>query len=105
MNSVRTRPEANTDLIEIGFYIAQDDRAAADRLVDSLTEKFEILAQHPEMGRLRDDLAPSLRSFVTDSYIIFYQPTENGIEVVRVLHSSRDSSEFFCMVEPCCITA
>jgi toxin ParE1/3/4 len=97
MNRVRTRPEADADLIEIGFHIAQDDLAAADHLVDSLTEKFAILAQDPEMGRLRDDLAPSLRSFVTDTYIIFYQPTKHGIAVVRVLHASRAIPALFSL--------
>ena len=44
----------------------------------------------PELGRSREELAPSLRSFPARKYIIFYRPAEDGIEVIRVLSSYRD---------------
>ena len=42
------------------------------------------------IGRMRDDLQPDLRSFAAGSYLIFYRPIDDGIEVVRVLHGARD---------------
>ena len=42
------------------------------------------------MGRARDELAADLRSFPFGRYVIFYEPIEDGIDVVRVLHSARD---------------
>jgi toxin ParE1/3/4 len=42
------------------------------------------------MGRARDELSPSLRSFPFGRYVIFYEPVEGGIDVVRLLHSARD---------------
>jgi plasmid stabilization system protein ParE len=45
----------------------------ADRLVDSITDRFFLLAGHPYLGRTRDeDLRPGLRSFTVGEYIIIY---------------------------------
>jgi hypothetical protein len=35
-------------------------------------------------------LAPELRSFPVGRYVVFYRPQDDGIDVVRVLHSARD---------------
>jgi len=42
------------------------------------------------MGRVRDELEAGLRSFPLGAYVIFYAAIENGIEVLRVLHSAHD---------------
>lgn len=47
------------------------------------------------MGRARDELAAELRSFPFGRYVIFYEPIEDGIDVVRVLHSARDIDAVF----------
>jgi toxin ParE1/3/4 len=86
---LRTR-RANLDLLEIWSYVAQDSPQAADRLIERLDQHCERLASFPEMGRLRDELAPSLRSLVVSRYVVFYRPAEDGIEVIRVLHGARD---------------
>jgi hypothetical protein len=39
------------------------------------------------MGRLRDELSPGLRSFPFGRYVVFYEPTDGGFDVVRLLHS------------------
>jgi toxin ParE1/3/4 len=31
-----------------------------------------------------------LYTFPVDEYLIFYRPSQTGIEVIRVIHSSRD---------------
>jgi toxin ParE1/3/4 len=49
-----------------------------------------MLAQTPMAGRARSDLAPKLRSFPIGSYIIFYIPVSDGIEVSRVMNSRQD---------------
>ncbi|BAY02384.1 plasmid stabilization system protein [Anabaena cylindrica PCC 7122] len=54
-----------------------------------------MLAQFPGMGRSRDDLLPELRSFPIKPYIIFYTPIDDGIEIIRVLHQSRDVNSLF----------
>lgn len=47
------------------------------------------------MGRARDELAQGVRSFSFGRYIIFYAPSDDGIEVVRVLHPARDVDSTF----------
>lgn len=47
------------------------------------------------MGRTREELAASLRSFPCGRYVIFYVPFDDGIDVVRLLHSARDADAVF----------
>lgn len=84
------RPQAENDLDEIWWYIAQDNPSNADRFLDQIQERFLALADFPKMGTGRDDLKAGLRSHPVGNYLIFYLPLPDGIEVVRVLHGSRD---------------
>ena len=86
---------AEGDLVEIWLFIAQDSPDAADRFLDLLAQKCEILAKSPQMGRQRDDLGAALRSFPVGRYVIFYRLIEDGIEVVRVLSAYRDLGRLF----------
>jgi toxin ParE1/3/4 len=95
MSRVTRRPEADDDLLEIAVYIGQDDLEASDRFIDQLTERFELLATQPEMGRLRPELGPRIRSFPVGQYVVFYEPTPDGIDVVRVLSGARDIDALF----------
>ena len=42
------------------------------------------------MGHARDELAPGIRSLSFGRYVVFFEPLADGIDVVRVLHGSRD---------------
>jgi len=86
---------AENDLFDVWSYIARDNPDAADRFLDLIDEKLALLAEFPEMGRRRDDLAPRLRSFPVGRYVIFYRLSEPGIEVARVLSAYRDIETLF----------
>jgi toxin ParE1/3/4 len=90
MSRVTRRPHAEADILEIWGYIAEDSVMAADRWVDKLDEKFALWAMQPMMGRARDELLSGIRSLVFGRYVVFFQPLPDGIDVVRVLHGSRD---------------
>ena len=92
---VTLRPEARTDILEIWAYIAADSVDEADRWVDRLDEKMQLWASQPMMGRARDELSPGLRSLSFGRYSVFFEPAANGIDVVRVLHGSRDIDREF----------
>ena len=92
---VRFLPEARADLHQIWDYIAEDDVEAATRLVDLVEEKCTLLARLPDVGRVRDELAPGLRSFPVGKYAIFYRRAKGGIEIVRVLSGWRDIPALF----------
>ena len=95
MPQVTRRPLAETDILEIWDYIADDSLTAADRWVDHLDEQFRVLATQPMMGRARDELALGVRSCPFGRYVVFYVPLDDGIDVVRVLHGARDIDAVF----------
>lgn len=72
MARVSRRPLAAADLLDIWDHIAEDSLDEADRWVDRLEEKLDLLATQPLMGRSREELAPGLRSFPFRRYVIFY---------------------------------
>ena len=47
------------------------------------------------MGRARDEVFPGIRSLAFGRYVVFFQPVPDGIDVVRVLHGSRDIDASF----------
>jgi plasmid stabilization system protein ParE len=49
----RLAPRAQTDLDEIWYYIAKESGGidVANRLIDSITDRFFILASFPYIGR------------------------------------------------------
>ncbi len=87
--------QAERDLGDIWFYIAVDNIAAADKLLDIIDRHFLMLAEQSMIGRLRPELAANLRSLAIERYVVFYTPSVNGIEVIRVLHGARDMAEIF----------
>jgi toxin ParE1/3/4 len=49
-----------------------------------------MLVQNPLAGRERSELQKHLRSFPVGSYIVFYVPLPDGIEIVRVMNGRQD---------------
>lgn len=90
MVTIVIRPRARSDIDKAWDYIAEESELEADSFVERLSEKFKLVAGQPDMGRLREDLMPDLRSFPFERYLIFYIPSADGIDVVRILHSARD---------------
>lgn len=90
----RLAPEAEGDLDEIWFYTAKESGSIeiADRLIDSISERFYVLGQHPHVGRARDaDLRAGLRSFPIGRYIILYRLTEDDeVLILHVFPTARD---------------
>jgi toxin ParE1/3/4 len=90
-------PEAEADLDDIWLYTARQSGSfeIADRLIDSITRRFWILAQFPFSGRHRDDLRPGMRSFPVGQYVIFYRVDNGDALILRVLGGSRDLEAIF----------
>lgn len=83
------------DLDEIWNYIAERNPDAADRIVREIAGKLHMLGRHPLIGTQRHDLIVDLRQFPCGNYNIFYFPLEDGVEIYRILHSSRDQVQIF----------
>ena len=95
MARVLITPLAEQDLGDIWDYAAESGAERADRLIDLIEGSCRRLAEYPGMGRARHELLVNLRSHRVGGYVIFYQPAEGGIEVLRVLHGARDIPRVF----------
>jgi toxin ParE1/3/4 len=95
MAEVTLRPQAFEDLTEIFAYIYQGSPKHAESFAELVHTNLERLAKRPRLGRSRPELMPEVRTVTVGRYIIFYLPRVRGIEVVRVLHGSRDITSIF----------
>ena len=86
----RLSPLAERDLDEIWSYVAEDATpTTADRLVDDIIHRFDLLAEQPGMGRARPEFGIGVRSFAVENYVIYYR-REGDVLIARVLHGRRD---------------
>jgi toxin ParE1/3/4 len=90
MNRFHNTPQAEADLESITDYYAANNPDAGIRLLDEITARCRQLANQPRQGRQRNDLGVGIRSVVVRRYVIFFRGTATGIDVMRVLHGSRD---------------
>jgi toxin ParE1/3/4 len=83
---------AEQDLADIWSYVAEDaSYATADRLIDAIFDRFELLVEQPLMGRTRPEFGEGVRSIVVESHVIYYR-YEQEVLVARVLHGRRDQA-------------
>jgi toxin ParE1/3/4 len=98
---VTKTPQAWRDVVELASFIAEDNLDAAERFLDAVEQTFALLASMPMMGRMCEFESPQaqglrmwrIRGF--ERYLVFYRPIDKGINVVRVLHGSRDIERLF----------
>ena len=95
MRTVETSPLADKDLEDIVYYVSEYSLPSAEKTVKELVKKFNLLAQNPQMGVSRDNYILGMRTFPHKDYVIFYFPTENGIEIYRVIHGARNIDDLF----------
>ena len=94
----RLAPQVEIELDDIWCYIARESGSTdiADRLIDSITDRFFLLASHPYVGRRRDDdLHPGLRSFPVGEYVIIYRIEDEDVLILHVAHGRRNIEELF----------
>jgi plasmid stabilization system protein ParE len=58
-----------------------------------MIQALEMLSQHPQAGRTRDDLFSGCRSVQVEQHVIYYhQPKATEIVVQRILYHRQDAS-------------
>ncbi len=82
---------AEQDIEEIVVYIAEENPAAAYKLLDSFYRAMDLLSDNPCIGHYREDLTNQPVRFwsVKSHYLIIYRDT-SPIEIIRVLSGYRD---------------
>jgi toxin ParE1/3/4 len=91
MAKVKWTNLALDDLRSIYDYISQDSAKYADRLMDKIVEKVEMLENNPQVGRKVPEFDnESIRELIEGSYRIIYRiESEDEIGIARVHHSAR----------------
>lgn len=90
------KAEADLDGIYDHIGVENQSPAAADAFIDAIRRACEPYARQPLMGELREELGPDIRSFThTRNYIVIYRPHDDGIDVLRVIHSARNWERVF----------
>jgi plasmid stabilization system protein ParE len=75
MARLHKTPICEADLYAIWDHIAEDNRAAANRVLERLEGRFQLLVKFPNTGERQDKYHPGMRSVVEGQYIVFYEPT------------------------------
>lgn len=98
MSRYRLSRSADEDLGEIA-----GGQVKAIAILEALHNAFQLLADYPDVGTLREDLIPGIRVFTpprpANDFVIFFYPMSEGIEVAAVIHGSRDWINMFTPAE------
>jgi toxin ParE1/3/4 len=86
---------AQIDIKSTWQYLSEQGEDVAIKLIKEISQKCKMLSENPKIGRERNDLVVGLRQFPHKRYNIYYFQTEFGVEIYRVLHSSRDNVQVF----------
>ena len=97
MPTIYRREAARRDLVEQFVYLAENaGLQVAERFLSNAETSFAGLAEHPLIGaplHLKHSELVGLRKWRVkdfDNHLIFYQPREDGVSIVRVLHGASD---------------
>lgn len=93
--------EARFDVIDLAYYIAEDNIDASNRFIDALSASYIRLMDMPNLGVSRDFHNPLLKGIRMwpipgfSKYLIFYRLITDELHIYRILHGSRDIDAVF----------
>jgi toxin ParE1/3/4 len=86
------------DLDDIWYYVAKESGSIeiANRLIDTITDRFLTLPSFPYLGRSRDeDFGSGYRSLAVGEFVIVYCVDHEDVLILRVVHGRRDLERLF----------
>ncbi|WP_421847990.1 type II toxin-antitoxin system RelE/ParE family toxin [Novosphingobium sp.] len=98
MRRVTYNDEATDDLRLIIHYITREsgDRKIGAAFVAKLRAKCGKLARlDATLGTARPELGAEVRSTPAEGYVIFFRYLESTVEIINILHGSRDITTHF----------
>jgi hypothetical protein len=78
---------AEEDLIASGFVSPRTIRGRPTKHCIAWKRAGRFLNDFRRPAPARDDIGKNVRQLVEGDYIVFYRPSEESIEIVRVLHT------------------
>jgi toxin ParE1/3/4 len=86
---VRLTTQAECDVLDIWLRVAEEDVAAADKLVDELYPDLSKIGRVSECRNSYGTVPAKPSLFLTAWLSDIFSPVDDGIEVYRVLHGAR----------------
>ena len=86
---IRVLRRAQVDLLEIQDYIARDNPAAAEDVIEAILDLIASLAEFSERGRISKDAilkASGYRYLRHGPYLVLYKVLRSQVRVYRVVH-------------------
>ena len=91
MRDYKLTEAAKEDLRQISAYTKKTWGKEQEKVYrEIIRTALRNLAESPEIGQLREELAEGLRSFPVGNHIAYYIKKINQIMVVRILHPAMD---------------
>ncbi|MCH8922695.1 MAG: type II toxin-antitoxin system RelE/ParE family toxin [Planctomycetes bacterium] len=97
MSRLRISRTAHADLESIWDFIGieRESPAAATRQVERIYDTFLLIVENPQIGEACDALRTGMRFFTCGSYVVFYVPSADNIEIERVAHGAQHVEDLF----------
>lgn len=90
MRGLKLRARARADLVDIRLYTLERYNARqADDYLRGLAGRLQELREHPLMGRAELELGENIRSFPYQRHRIYYEVSDELMEVLRVFHHAQ----------------
>ncbi|GGW50390.1 Toxin ParE1 [Arenibacter antarcticus] len=91
MSSYNLSSKADSDIDDIVDYTLETwGESQTHVYVTELLQFLQTLADSSEIGLSASEYAPLLKKYNFKAHTIFYEPTKNGIFVVRILGQRQD---------------
>ncbi len=85
--------KAKADLDEIWDYTCRRwSRDQANSYLTGLRRTLDLLAEQPQIARLRRDMIPPVRVHPYRSHLLVFTADDTMLEVIRVVHARSDWS-------------
>lgn len=92
------RASAQRDIEQITIYVTREtgDQALGRDFIARLRARCgKLRSLSATLGTARPELGDGVRSTPANGYVIFFRYTENAIEIINILHGSRDVTAHF----------
>lgn len=96
MSTLRRRAGVDDDVFELAAYLLDQSEEAARRFVDAVETTLKELAGRPGVGSPKHYAHPDLKDLRSwwvagfPNHLIYYFALPDGIDVLAVMHGSRD---------------
>jgi len=98
--TIKLTLQAEEDLLSIYAYGRENwGIERAELFISALYDRFKFIANNTEIGRKREEFYEGCRSWLFESYVIFYQIREGRVEIIGVVHEKKDILSHSILVE------